>query len=472
MSDLLRGSAREILYVKETTAGVTPANPTMKPLRCLPNASFKRDAAKLETKEVTTTRQKRLPRSGKVSASAEIPIELSFDTYTDFLAAVLEFSLDTFTTAITLAATTISASAVDNSFNDSAAGFVAAGFVEGDLVYGVGFSNSANNGLFKITSLTTSKMIVTGAADLVTETAGESLTIMKPAYMIVGETLKTFTLEDRFTDLTSGAVGLRFPGMVVDKLSVKIGTEALVEGTFSLIGRDGIVAETVVGTTIAAVAADQSFTDSANGFGVFKAGDVIAVSGFSTTANNGRFTVASVSTDGNKITTTAVATIENESATPSVTVTTKLPAASTSMSTTDQFAGIDDGHLFYEGGAAIAVVSDLSFDLTNNCQAYYAVTDTGALDVLDMVFMASGTMSILVKDLALMKKFIAETTSSLEFALVDPAGNKLRFIFPYIRYTGAPLTIDGVGAIKSDMPWDAAESPEYGTTLIIIREAA
>ena len=78
---------------------------------------------------------------------------------------------------------TISVDDTDNSFNDSASGF--SNVEVGDLINVTGFTEAANNDSFRVTSVTTSKIIVAdsteGGADLTTEIAGDSVTITRDA---------------------------------------------------------------------------------------------------------------------------------------------------------------------------------------------------------------------------------------------------------------------------------------------------
>ena len=82
----------------------------------------------------------------------------------------------------TYTASTISASTTDDSFNDSASGFSITDFGVGDLIQVSGFSDSANNKTYsnshRITAITTAKITVAGS-NLVTESAGASITISK-----------------------------------------------------------------------------------------------------------------------------------------------------------------------------------------------------------------------------------------------------------------------------------------------------
>lgn len=87
-----------------------------------------------------------------------------------------------------------------------------------------------------------------------------------------------------------------------------------------------VPAQDLIGkVTISALDSDNSFNDSAAGFpALLRAGDVIAVSGFATAANNGRFTVSGTPT-ASKIPVSGTLTAEVAGATVSVLVRT-LPA--------------------------------------------------------------------------------------------------------------------------------------------------
>ena len=70
--------------------------------------------------------------------------------------------------------TTISVSSADSSFNDSANGFVAQWLVPGDWLSTSGFTNSANNGKFRVTSVSPGKITVT-------KDTGEPVTLVNEA---------------------------------------------------------------------------------------------------------------------------------------------------------------------------------------------------------------------------------------------------------------------------------------------------
>lgn len=85
-------------------------------------------------------------------------------------------------TDVISAQTTISVASADNSFNDSASGF--SGLADGDRILVKGFTERENNGQFIVKSSTTAKVIVYEEGRLITEAAGDSVTVRErgPGY--------------------------------------------------------------------------------------------------------------------------------------------------------------------------------------------------------------------------------------------------------------------------------------------------
>lgn len=83
------GSNSSTSYVAEVLYGVTPTSPTMKALRSKIGTKFdfKRDT--FQSKEASATRQVQGLSYGNSSGTAEVPFELSYGSYDDFLEAVM-----------------------------------------------------------------------------------------------------------------------------------------------------------------------------------------------------------------------------------------------------------------------------------------------------------------------------------------------------------------------------------------------
>lgn len=97
-------------------------------------------------------------------------------------------------------------------------------------------------------------------------------------------------------------------------------TAAQVDGAeLVLLADTDAVYNTVTASTISASTVDDSFSDSANGLGGYKIGTTISVSGFVASGLNTTYTVATVASDGSKITVSETLT-DTEAAGASVTI--------------------------------------------------------------------------------------------------------------------------------------------------------
>jgi len=145
-------------------------------------------------------------------------------------------------------AITLSTSDADNSFNDSGSGF--GSIVANQWIKVSGFTTAANNGYFKVVSVAAGKLVVTGGT-LVTEIAGDSVTITMGAYITNGTTLTSYNIEKQFADLTTTFAILT--GMCVDTLALNIVADAIITGAFGFIGKDSQSAAASSGTGYDAV---------------------------------------------------------------------------------------------------------------------------------------------------------------------------------------------------------------------------
>lgn len=127
-----------------------------------------------------------------------------------------------------------------------------------------------------------------------------------------------------------------------------------------------------------------------------------------------------------------------------------------------------------EGGTQIATVTELSFTLENGMAPKFVVFQ----DTMNRPSLGSsnltGNMTAYAESAVLLKKFINQTESSMVFMLGDGAGNKYRFTFPRVKYTGGQMDTAGKGPIMIPMPFQALLDSTAGvvTNLIIERIAA
>ncbi len=226
-------------YVEEVTAGVTPAT-SLKLLRNT-GSTLNFNIATVQSTEITTTGDitDLVPSSG--TSGGGVNIEYSFAEYRPFVESALR---GVFSTAVNLTAATISASSVDNSYNDSALGFSTANILPGHWIAVSGFANAANNGLAKVVSVTTGKIIVSHKT-LVTATASPTITI-KGRSVRNGTTQKTFSIEEEFTDLATTFAF--YKGQMVTQLDLNAASGAIVTGSLTFMGGNSGNGTTTIGT--------------------------------------------------------------------------------------------------------------------------------------------------------------------------------------------------------------------------------
>lgn len=244
-------------YKKESSYGTLPGSPVFQNLRYT-SESFKQDTESTQSQEIRSDRATAdIIRTG-ISASGEIGFELSYGTYDEIMAAVLGQSGAAFPAIHTISAlTTISASAVDNSFNDSANSFtVGNGYVAGAWIKVSGFAGGSatnNNRFWRIRSRSSDGKIIVEGGLVVTDSAGDSVTIIRGGAIRTGTTLSTFTFEKEFTDLSTNFEYIR--GVAFDRMSLEITPDGITAGSFTTLGKKGESGSTTLSTGGTATAA-------------------------------------------------------------------------------------------------------------------------------------------------------------------------------------------------------------------------
>jgi hypothetical protein len=234
----------QISYVEESDFGEKVTGSTLQKLR-FNNDSLKPDFNTTISEEIRYDRQiSDIARIG-VSASGGIGFELSYGSHDDFLKAALLSSGWSSEVKISRAYT-ISASSTDNSISDSESQF--GSFVANQWVYISGFSNSGNNGFKKIRSVTSSKIIFWNGT-IVTESAGQAVTVQMGGQITNGTTLVSYNIEKEFQDL-SNVLSL-FKGMCINNMSLECPADGIITGSFDFMGsaEEGLTATAGSGYT-------------------------------------------------------------------------------------------------------------------------------------------------------------------------------------------------------------------------------
>ena len=240
----------EVAYVAETTWGVVPASPTLQTLR-MTGESMTMETSVVDSAEIRSDRQKSDTIRTAISVTGDINYELSYGTYDDFLVAALFASAWSTAVSDVSADTGISVVASSNSFVGADGDFD--GYSVGEWIEVSGCANAANNGIFKIASISSSNP---GVSDndtlaivqdvLVDESAGEAVTIKQGSSITNGTTVHSFTIEREYTDVASAFA--YYTGMTINSWSLSIDQEAVISGSFSFMGAEETWAASTVGT--------------------------------------------------------------------------------------------------------------------------------------------------------------------------------------------------------------------------------
>jgi len=138
--------------------------------------------------------------------------------------------------------------------------------------------------------------------------------------------------------------------------------------------------------------------------------------------------------------------------------------AATTTEPMDSFSGTIN-----EGGSAIATVTSLEFSLENGLNPLFAVGSDITLEPGIGKSRVTGTIGAFFQSKALLDKFVNETASSLDFTLLDPAGNEYFFDFPNIKYTGGQPDVSGEGEVTISLPFTALYDVTDATNITIQR---
>lgn len=217
-----------LFYVEEEDWGVVPtgAGNEMTPLRYT-GESIGFQVNYSSSQEIDPDAQvKDLVQTG-ADASGGVNFELSADSFDPFIQGALrgEFSTEL----------DVSDTGIDVSGTDTIGGTgLFSDVVVGQYIRTSGFSNSNNNGVFKVTACDDDS--VTVDAVLVTESAGATVRV-QGSMLRNGTTDRSFSLEKAFTDIGKF---LTFTGMVPGEMSLAVAANEFLGGSFSFTGKQAL----------------------------------------------------------------------------------------------------------------------------------------------------------------------------------------------------------------------------------------
>lgn len=251
----------KISLVRETTFGTTPTSPVMEEVR-ITGTTLALSKGVIESEAIRSDRQIEDVRPGNRQIGGELAFELPYGGLDKLLEAVL---CGTWTPRLTVTGTNISAASGDNSINSASAAFPI--FTVGEKILIAGFTGTVgNNGYAHVVSRTASKIVISGIT-LVTDAAGESVTVSSETMTLKpGTTRRSHSVLRQFTDLDGSKNPFHlYSGVEFNTLSIELKPEAIVKGSLAVWGR-ALAFDTAApaGTTYADPSSNKPF-DSFNG---------------------------------------------------------------------------------------------------------------------------------------------------------------------------------------------------------------
>ncbi len=220
-----------LLRVKETTWGITPTSPALKPLRYTGESLD--DGITTETsKEIRSDRMISDLIVTDAAISGDFNMELSYDSFDDLFESGF---MSTWSAAVNIAGVAGDISSTATGFSSATAGKFSA-ITNGMWVKVKGFTNAGNNGMYLVTAATGTSLTTTPAPASVETPSGTDAEINNDGIIKNGVTEQSYTIVEIFNDATV-LTRRHFYGMRVKGFSLDMKTASILTGKFSFVGK-------------------------------------------------------------------------------------------------------------------------------------------------------------------------------------------------------------------------------------------
>lgn len=274
MAEAETGSAR-LAICEESTYGTNPATGA-KFLR-ITSESLKQTQQRTTSEEVTGNRNPRESIRTGINAEGGVEFEFSVNNFDLLIEGAMMADLPAAPSLITGTLTAVAATQKITSSGTPSL----AGIVKGQWVRTSGFSNAANNGIFRAASNSTSTELTLETGSGITDEVGASGRNVQPSQLIrPGSTLHSYTLERQWTDV---GVFEQFNGMVIESLDLSLAVEQTITGSVSFMGKDAAAATGTTGMGTIAAAGTEQIAAAVEAFRNVREGSLAADTDYRTT---------------------------------------------------------------------------------------------------------------------------------------------------------------------------------------------
>lgn len=465
----------QLAYVAESTWGTTPTTPQMNLLR-FTSESLNFDIDYVTSTEITPSRQPIDVVNVGYRASGSINFELSSSTFDDFMASVACSPWTNMPVIINATADT-EITGVTDSDDTFAVASGGGSFVAGHILRTTGFTNAANNSIFRVSSSTSSTVVVGGTPTLTNESA-------PPA----GAKMQVIGFQGASGDITASSTGLASTTLDFTTLGLVVGQWVKIGGSatgdkFATAALNGWARITAVAAH--ALTLDNRPTGWTTDAGASKTikvwcGDYIRIGTSSNLVQKsfsiekgflGQVTPNYVVYAGmvvGQMTLTfrpgAILTGSMEFMGKAASIsTTALDATPTAVTATDVLNSVSDVGVIAEGGSRVAspnYVQEFSCNIVNTLIQRTGVGNAGLVGIGHGRELVTGKLSTYFGDATQYTKFINDTESSIA-CQVGTDGAGYMFTVPRMKFSASTIV---AGGADQDVLADGTYSALYDTT--------
>ena len=248
-----------VAVIEETTYGVLPVAGNFSTARFTSEA-LSGTPTTVESQQIRIDRMS----SGQVVVGLELQGALNFELAKEgpldlFMASAM-YSDWTTQSLVTVALTISTLDTLTRASGDWSATLAV-----GDIVTLAAFSGATNNVQIMVTEVTSATVLKFVGPEGIVNEVGVSTTYKRADKLSIGTTKKSFSLEKKFTDLTTK--GINYLGMIASELNVEVAFGDLITGSVTFSGNDYTTADTAGelitnGRTVNAAATTQTLNGS------------------------------------------------------------------------------------------------------------------------------------------------------------------------------------------------------------------
>ena len=240
----------QVSYLRETTWGTTPSSAFTELL--LTGGGFTHDLETVESQQVRSDAQSAGFKRTGTDASASLQVEWSAGAFDELLRGALRSDAD-WSTNPDLSATDVTVALVGSTYTTTGDIDFSTNITKGQWVYIAGFTETANNGWKRCTSV--SSTVLTVAQSLANEASGDSVTF-NSSQIVNGTTQSSYSLQAEYLDLTNRLNIIT--GARVGSWSMDVSPGAILTGEFEFSGKDIAQAAAKAGDGTVTAAAGNS----------------------------------------------------------------------------------------------------------------------------------------------------------------------------------------------------------------------